>query len=174
MRLVGVLAIFIAILISLIFATQNSFASDNLSTAIYSNGFSALRSAANEKRILQLINDERAKTGAGSLIWESNLAMAARNHSSNMASENYFGHKDRNGRSLVDRLKEVNLKSWSGLAENLYFCQGFDDPSTAAVAGWLKSSGHRLNLLKSSWKYSGIGMATTADGKVYVTQIFMR
>jgi uncharacterized protein YkwD len=173
-RLKCVMALLVATLTGLTFACGTLFANGNLSDLTYFNSASFLRKTSDEKRILQMVNEERAKYRAGSLVWDSTLASVARSYSNKMASENFFSHKDRTGKGLVERLKDADVTNWTGLAENLYFCQGFDDPLTSAVAGWMKSSGHRTNLLNSSWKSSGIGMAKAADGKVYVTQIFMR
>lgn len=173
-RLKCVLAIFVAIITNLILAVNPVHANQTFSNLTYFNSSSSMRSSADEKRIFRLINEERAKYRAGSLTWNSSLAMVARNYSSSMATENFFGHKDRKGKSLVDRLKAFDVTNWSGIGENLYFCQGMDDPTEAAVAGWLKSSGHKSNLLNGSWKSTGIGISTSSDGKIYVTQIFMK
>lgn len=167
-------AIFVATLAFLTFGSGNTLANDNLNHSIYFHGSSSSRSLLAEKRIWQMINEERSKDGSGSLVWDARLANVARSHSDKMASEDFFGHKDKNGKNLVDRMRAINLTNWSGVAENLYFCKGFDDPTTAAVMGWLKSSGHKSNLLNKSWKSTGIGIATSSDGKVYVTQVFMK
>ena len=40
-----------------------------------------------------------------------------------------------------------------------------------AVDGWVKSPGHRRNLL-SNWEYCGIGVYQNGNGQFYLTQLF--
>lgn len=148
--------------------------SENKSTVLYNNSFSFFSSSAIEKKILELINKERRKRRLDELSWDSRLAGLARSYSGKMARENFFGHRDSKGNSLVDRAREYNIKNWSGLGENLYFSKGIDDPTSSAVTGWLKSPGHRANLLNSSWTTTGIGIAKAKDGRIYITQVFMK
>ncbi len=170
----GFRAISVVLIASVLFLSANAFAVDDVQTAVFFSGSSAARSSSSEKRLLELVNAERAKINAGTLKWDSRLGNLARNYSSKMASENFFGHKDRSGKSLIDRIKDFDITNWTGIGENLYSCQGYDDPTEPAVLGWLKSSGHRANLLNSSWKSTGIGIAKSSDGKIYVTQVFMK
>jgi len=41
-----------------------------------------------------------------------------------------------------------------------------------ALAGWMKSPGHRENILTPQWKREGIGVEIGPDEKVYITQNF--
>lgn len=129
--------------------------------------------SSDEQLIMEMINEERGNKKLNSLIWDAKLAQLARSYSNKMARENFFSHYDLKGNNLANRAKDFNI-SWTGIAENLYFCQGFDDPVEAAVRGWLKSPAHRANLLNKNWSATGIGVAETADGRFYVTQIFLR
>ena len=40
------------------------------------------------------------------------------------------------------------------------------------VQGWMKSPGHRQNILKPYWNNEGIGVFIAPDDKVYITQNF--
>lgn len=124
--------------------------------------------------ILDLVNRERRRRDAGVLIWNEDLAAVARNYSRQMARENFFGHADRRGKSLRDRLDAARIDSWSGIGENLFFCEGYNDYAELSIRGWLGSSSHRKNMLNPSFSETGIGIAVTGDEKVYVTQIFLR
>ena len=45
--------------------------------------------------------------------------------------------------------------------------------NSAAVTAWMNSSGHKANILNSSFNYTGIGVVSSSKyGKVYV-QIFL-
>ncbi len=57
------------------------------------------------------------------------------------------------------------------LAENIYRGRGFEDPVEAAVSGWMKSKGHRKNILDPRLDESGIGIATDEEGNVYFTHV---
>ena len=46
------------------------------------------------------------------------------------------------------------------------------DVATLAVRGWLRSLGHRQNLLDRHVGAAGVGVAVGADGTVYVTHVF--
>jgi uncharacterized protein YkwD len=60
------------------------------------------------------------------------------------------------------------------LAENLHRSFGYNDPAAVAVDGWLKSPGHRRNLLNPNFRLTGIGVARARDGTWYAAQIFAR
>ena len=61
----------------------------------------------------------------------------------------------------------------SSSAENLAWNQGISDPAGAAVQGWIKSPGHRKNLL-SLTNVCGIGVGVNSVGAVYFTQLFAK
>jgi uncharacterized protein YkwD len=124
--------------------------------------------------IFELVNRERRRRAAGALKWNDQLANVARNYSRQMARENFFGHSDRRGRSLHDRLDAANIDDWAGIGENLFFCKGYDDYAALSIRGWLESSSHRRNMLNPTFTETGIGVATAGDGRVYVTQIFLK
>jgi uncharacterized protein YkwD len=127
-----------------------------------------------ERRILDLINRERAKKGLSSLEWNSDLARLARNYSQQMAQENFFSHYDRDGFSVFERIKSTKINDWNKLGENLFECTGTREFISLSVEKWMQSPGHRRNILDSEFNTSGIGVAMTRDGKIYVTQVFLR
>ena len=48
-------------------------------------------------------------------------------------------------------------------------------PSVVAVmGGWMGSSGHRANLLSTSYEHVGVGRAASGSGALYWTQVFGR
>ena len=56
-----------------------------------------------EKEILAIINSERKKQGMQELIWEEDLARAARYHAYDLATQKYFDHNsyDRKNGKLI-------------------------------------------------------------------------
>lgn len=128
---------------------------------------------ADESEIFALVNDERRKKRLGSLAWDDDLAKVARKYSQQMAMGNFFGHFDKNGDGVEARVDAARI-GWRKIGENLFLCQGIDDFDSFAVRGWMKSPSHRENILDSEWTLTGIGIAESRDGKIYVTQIFMK
>lgn len=144
-----------------------------------------------------LINRERAQKGLATLYWDSAIAEIARNHSLDMGTENYFSHVNPSGQNASDRgssagydcIKDYGSYYTSGLAENIH--QGWLYSSITvingvsiynwismleiadrAVGGWMRSAGHRKNILKDTYDKTGIGIAITSEGKVFITQNF--
>lgn len=130
--------------------------------------------ASDELQIHYLINNERRRKGLGDLYWDDALAQMARAFSRQMARESFFSHFDRNGRSVVDRALQSNIDGWSKIGENLFFCEGYDRFDALAVRGWMNSSEHRRNILDRQFNETGIGVAQTRDGRIYITQVFIR
>jgi uncharacterized protein YkwD len=133
----------------------------------------AVNSNADEREIFDLINEERSKKGLGELNWDASLSRLARAYSQKMAQENFFSHYDRSGEAVDGRAKTMRIRNWSKIGENLFYCQGFGNPNELAVRGWMKSPTHRQNILDPAYTDSGIGIAESEDGKIYVTQVFI-
>ena len=98
-----------------------------------------------EKKLIELTNAERARYGLGPLTLEKGLLDSARTHCYWMADVRSLQH------------------TTAAVAENIAMGQG---SCTEAVADWMRSPGHRANMLG---RYSRIGAAayTAADGRIY-------
>ena len=130
--------------------------------------------SSDELQIHYLVNNERRKKGLSDLYWDEDLAKMAREFSKKMARESFFSHFDRDGNSVVERIKDSNINGWNKIGENLFFCEGFDNFDSLAVRGWMNSSAHRRNILDRQFTTTGIGVAQTRDGRIYITQVFIR
>ncbi|HVG30002.1 MAG TPA: CAP domain-containing protein [Pyrinomonadaceae bacterium] len=126
-----------------------------------------------ERRAFDLVNRERAARGQEQLVWDDELASMARQHSDNMARQNFFSHTDRTGRDTAARAAECGVCGWRALAENIAYNQGFDDPVAFAVERWMNSAKHRDNILRAGFTHAGLGIAKSADGTLYFTQVFV-
>jgi uncharacterized protein YkwD len=135
------------------------------SSAPAANGF--------ERRAFELINDERRARGQQPLLWDGELTRLARQHSENMARRNFFSHTDPEGLDTADRAAVGGVCGWRAIAENIAYNQGFDDPVGFAVERWMQSPKHRENILRNSFTHAGIGVSRAADGRVYLTQVFV-
>lgn len=149
-----------------------------------------------EKQIHDGINRERKKQGLPQLAWGVALAGIARNHSKDMAKRNYFAHDSPEGHDFSKRYQQAgyqcavrtnNRISMGGekIALNHLFDsvttineQAFYDWNSSekiagtTVQGWMKSPGHRRNILTPYFQHEGIGVFIDSEGNVYITQNF--
>lgn len=127
-----------------------------------------------ENEIYNLINDERQKKVLNELGWDENLAKLARSYSRKMAKDSFFSHYDSDGNSIVERVRDSNIKGWNKIGENLFYCEGYGDFDSLAVRGWMNSPDHRRNILDRQFTTTGIGIAQSRDGRIYITQVFIK
>lgn len=131
-------------------------------------------SSNDEFQIHYLINNERRRKGLGDLYWDDDLARMARSYSRQMARESFFSHYDGDGNTVVERAQRSDIRGWSKIGENLFFCEGYDNFDALAVRGWMSSPTHRRNVLDRQFNTTGIGIAESRSGEIYITQVFTR
>lgn len=128
---------------------------------------------AMEREILVLVNKERKKNRLPALVVARDIHWLAREHSQDMAYRTKLTHHSING-DLVDERANRASVDWQTIAENVARNKGFDDPVAKAMEGWLKSPGHRANILNTDVRETGIGVVTGSDGYTYFTQVFIQ
>lgn len=126
-----------------------------------------------ERRAFELINAQRIANGESPLVWDAELCRMARMHSEEMARTGLFGHTGTDGRDMRERAHGSNIRGWSTMAENIAYNQGFADPAAFAVERWMRSAKHRDNILNAVFTRSAVGVARSADGKIFLTQLFI-
>lgn len=126
-----------------------------------------------EKKAFALLNAKRLEMGLSALNWSDDVAKIARVHSQNMASYKFFSHTGLDGYMVSDRADKLGIRKWSAIGENIAYNRGYQNPVEFAVERWMLSNSHRENLLSNRWKESGVGVAITADGTYYFTQVFL-
>ncbi len=94
------------------------------------------------------------------LMWNDDLAAAARAHSGDMAEHGCYQHNSCNGQSWVKRVESFYGKHWTGLGENIG--AGSTDPENLH-AGWMGSTGHRANILGGGFTEFGAGIELGED-----------
>jgi uncharacterized protein YkwD len=104
------------------------------------------------------------------LAWNAALEQAAQGHSSDMANQRYFNHTGKDGRTVGERASAAGYR-WQSIGENIAAGQ---DSAQEAVAGWLDSPGHCVNIM--SRKFTEMGAAfdlsgAQKNGRVYWTQV---
>ncbi|MET0743085.1 MAG: CAP domain-containing protein [Microvirga sp.] len=125
--------------------------------------------SAYEQFMLELVNAERAKTGAQALAFDLDLNTAAEQHSAWMIATDTFSHTGAGGSSPTDRMKAsgyVFKGSWAS-AENIAWAStrapaGLQDEVQLLHANLMNSAGHRTNILNAAYREIGIGFETGA------------
>ncbi len=116
--------------------------------------------------VLSLVNAERAKAGCRPLVASGKLDKLAQSFSDDMAQRGFFDHTDPEGRTPWDRAAKRGIKNLGG--ENI--ARGHADAHTVMEA-WMRSSGHRANILNCDYRSLGVGVHHGGSGP-YWTQDF--
>ena len=113
-----------------------------------------------ERSTLCLLNAERRERGLRPLENDWRLARAAERHTNDMVAHRYFQHDSRSGGSFSDRIRATGYLSRVGswvVGENLAWGSGAQGSPQAIVRAWMKSPGHRANILNGRYREIGIG-----------------
>lgn len=122
--------------------------------------------SAFEAEVIRLVNDIRVQNGLQPLSANWELSRIARYKSQDMLDKGYFAHTSPTYGSSGQMIKAFGL-SYRFAGENI--AMGYATPQ-AVVTGWMNSSGHRANILNSSYKEIGVGYVSNGN---YWTQMFI-
>jgi len=114
------------------------------------------------KKTHSLVNAERRDHDVRTLTQNPCLKKSAQQQARRMADRGELFHQD-----LGAVLEKCGL---STAGENV--AAGYPTPA-ATVRGWMGSSGHRANILRTSFRIAGVG-AVKKDGRWWVAQVFGR
>ncbi|MDF2985840.1 MAG: uncharacterized protein K0R50_1350 [Eubacterium sp.] len=145
-------------------ATTKPSATKPSTTASTNGDYSAF-----QKKVVELVNAERAKAGLKPLKMNTELSKVATLKSQDMAKNNYFDHNSPTYGSPFDMMKKYGI-SYRTAGENI--AMGQTTPEQV-MNGWMNSPGHRANILKSSFTEIGVGIAKNSSGRLYWTQQFI-
>ena len=124
--------------------------------------------SSDEQEVFNLINKQRINNGLSVLKIDNEVQRVARIKAQDMVNNNYFSHISPTYGSPFDMLKSFKI-SYKSAGENI----AGNSSNSAAVTAWMNSSGHRANILNSSFNYTGIGVVSSPKyGKIYV-QMFI-
>jgi uncharacterized YkwD family protein len=119
-------------------------------------------------RILQLANAERAKVGAPALKSNTDLNKLATMKSQDIVEKNYFAHESPTYGSPFKMMKDYGV-SYMYAGENLAINSDADKAHNA----WMKSEGHKKNILNPDFTEIGIGLYPKGNGSYAYTQMFI-
>ena len=126
---------------------------------------------------LCLLNKERAARGLGALTESATLDKAAARFASDMVQRGFFDHVSPGGGTFMDRIKAagwVPAGSWTA-GENIAWGSGSLGTPASIVDGWMRSPGHKANILNGAFSQIGLGVVAGApqdgvdDAGTYVT-----
>jgi uncharacterized protein YkwD len=93
------------------------------------------------------------------------LRRAARRYAKRMVAENFFAHESPSGSELDERVRASGYlrgaRGWAA-GENLAWGTGPLATPAATVRAWMRSPGHRANLLSGRFREVGVGVAPGA------------
>ncbi len=114
---------------------------------------SAYAQAATAARLIDYINAARIKNGVRALPQHVRLTQAAQTHARDMAANGFVDHKGSDGSNLQERVTRARYR-WTLVAENVAAGQ---KTVQQVVQGWMKSAGHRKNILNEDVREIGAG-----------------
>jgi uncharacterized protein YkwD len=111
--------------------------------------------------VLCLVNRERTAHGEAPLRPNAHLRRAAQAHTLSMAFGDYFQHSGPSGQSPLSRMRAAGyISSHVGyeVGENIAWGTMYLATPRAIVAAWMRSPGHRANILDPRYRDTGIGV----------------
>jgi uncharacterized protein YkwD len=114
------------------------------------------------------LNAERQARGLAALEWDDDLARIAGDWSAHMASTGSFAHRDLGAAGGLP-----GMAKFSALGENIAWVEGYPSMGYQLHVGWMKSEGHRANMLQRGFDSVGIGVVCSG-GRAWATQNFGR
>lgn len=122
-----------------------------------------------EYQLFDLTNAARVEHGLSVLTWDEAVKTTARDHSKDMADNNYFSHTNPEGQSPFDRMTEDGI-AYRTAGENLAAGQS---SSIFAHEGLMNSIGHRENILHKDFERLAVGVAFNEESQPYYTENFL-
>lgn len=116
--------------------------------------------ASDAGELVSRTNSSRAQAGVAALATHPELMARAQEWSNHMASQGRISHSNAGSRVRA---------SWEKIGENV----GVGSSVAEVHRMFMASSGHRRNIMDPAFQYIGVG-TTWRDGRVYVSEIFMR
>jgi uncharacterized protein YkwD len=155
------------IVIPAIFSLLVSGVQGNEKVQISPANLPANRITQEEAEIVKLTNIKRKKRGLKLLKINSQLVCLARKQSASMARNNQLSHTV-NGKTLAHRI-EKSRYAYRNIGENVARSKG---SPPHVIKMWMKSQGHRVNVLNPHFSEIGIGIVRAKNGDKYFTQIY--
>lgn len=119
-----------------------------------------------EREVVRLVNEIRKQNGLSELTSDWQLSRVARIKSEDMRDNKYFSHTSPTYGTPFQMIKSFGI-TYRSAGENIARGQA---TAQQVVNAWMNSSGHRANILNSSYTHIGVGYASNGH---YWTQMFI-
>lgn len=120
---------------------------------------------ASEKKVFSTLNSDRFRAGKKSITRSTKLDAVARAYAKKMATTKDFKHNP--------NLRYEAPAGWQALGENIAWNDAKSDSTGMALYyQWMKSDGHRNNILSTSWTHVGVGIYIDKNGRHWGVQVF--
>lgn len=117
-------------------------------------------------RVVELVNEERAKAGLKPVTLQKDISAAAQVRA--QETEISFSHTRPDGTKFTTALAQAGV-TYRGAGENIAWGQRTPEQ---VMNGWMNSAGHRANILNEKFTSIGVGYYQNAAGTNYWTQLF--
>ena len=129
---------------------------------------------------LCLLNRERAGQGLPALVMDARLTHASQLHADDMGKRDFYAHRNPDGLEPADRVYAQGLAPYATtVAENIHWGTGYLGTPKEIMRDWMKSPGHRRNILRVEVSHVGVGIGFDAPkrghrgrARVYTTNFF--
>lgn len=118
------------------------------------------------EQVVKLVNEERAKVGAGALTLDKEIEAAALARAKEI--ETSFSHTRPDGRNFSTALTDAGI-TFRSSGENIAWGQRSPEE---VVKAWMNSEGHRANILNTNFTKIGVGYYQNGAGRNYWSQLF--
>jgi uncharacterized protein YkwD len=160
-----VFAVIVAVTVLTVFAPGSSLGQGSSWIAA-----GATTVAGIQQSIRECANRNRRAAGLEPLSASRVLTQAAALHARNMAQHRFFEHTDSQGRGPAERVEMFdNERRFTFVGENI--AAGYTSVHRAC-GGWMRSAGHRANILGGNYTHVGGGYATGGPYRSYYVQVF--
>ncbi len=129
--------------------------------------------ADQSRRVIELTNEVRVKSGVVALKENPKLTLSATKKAQDMMIDKYFSHTAKHGETVADWLRQSGYP-YEVAGENL--AMGFANPEEV-VSAWSKSKTHYANMIDPDFTEVGVGMAVGPymnEDTTFVAQHFGR
>lgn len=130
-----------------------------------------------EQAILARTNVERRKRGLAPVRWNTALCIAERQHCREMGQRGYFSHTSPVAAWGTPNQRAYYAGYWGQqVGENILTSRGYRDTDPGRLAAyfvqlWMRSPGHRANILLPEWTCLGVGVVKVGN-TYYAGQLF--
>ncbi|HVE92472.1 MAG TPA: CAP domain-containing protein [Actinomycetota bacterium] len=132
--------------------------------ALAQTGATATVQTGAEQTITRMVNEHRAGAGLPALSTHSGLLGQARKQAVRMLEAGRIYHNPN-----LESDTAAAVSNWRTLGENV----GVGTDAAAIQNAFIRSAPHRANIENGSFNLVGIGVVSTDDGRLYVTQMFV-